>query len=225
MVFEEFYVADIGYMEMPGIAVTDSDKYLIAQDLDEEALIMGLARHNMIISKKQQKVVEISIGADSLKQEFMIHKDVSIAFSSERKFMVSVFQNSETLEYEAFLKGAFEMVSKRVLSFGYANFGSKKPTIEDLQSSGVYEFVGLSAISDLLQDGVNEIVESCFCADIDFWMLTGDNIITALNISKKIGMVCESGTTCLIDTDNADEIYNSMKIELTKTDSLVIEAK
>lgn len=45
-----------------------------------------------------------------------------------------------------------------------------------------YELVGATAIEDQLQEDVGETIQTIKDAGINFWMLTGDKIETAINI-------------------------------------------
>jgi phospholipid-translocating ATPase len=51
------------------------------------------------------------------------------------------------------------------------------------------ELHGITGIEDRLQDGVSDTVEKMFSAGIKVWMLTGDKVETAINISIATGLL------------------------------------
>eukprot|EP00401_Gymnodinium_catenatum_P072459 CAMPEP_0117537468 /NCGR_PEP_ID=MMETSP0784-20121206/41980_1 /TAXON_ID=39447 /ORGANISM="" /LENGTH=1179 /DNA_ID=CAMNT_0005334055 /DNA_START=5 /DNA_END=3544 /DNA_ORIENTATION=+ len=57
------------------------------------------------------------------------------------------------------------------------------------------ELHGITGIEDRLQAGVGETVEKCFKAGIKVWMLTGDKVETAINISIATGLLEPDGAS------------------------------
>ena len=53
------------------------------------------------------------------------------------------------------------------------------------------EYLGTSAIEDLLQDEVPETIELLFKAGIKLWVLTGDKQETAIEIGKNCNIINE----------------------------------
>lgn len=53
------------------------------------------------------------------------------------------------------------------------------------------EYLGSSAIEDLLQDEVPETIQSCLDAGIRLWVLTGDKQETAIEIGKSCNLINE----------------------------------
>jgi len=51
------------------------------------------------------------------------------------------------------------------------------------------DFVGCSAIEDLLQDQVPETIQLCLEANIKVWVLTGDKQETAIEIGKSCNLI------------------------------------
>lgn len=63
------------------------------------------------------------------------------------------------------------------------------------------EFVGASAIEDLLQDNVPETIEMLMKANIRVWVLTGDKQETAIEIAKSCKLIQEKMETVILSVD------------------------
>lgn len=55
-----------------------------------------------------------------------------------------------------------------------------------------FDLVGATAIEDRLQDDVAETISAIKEANINFWMLTGDKIETAINIGFSCKLLSQS---------------------------------
>jgi magnesium-transporting ATPase (P-type) len=74
-----------------------------------------------------------------------------------------------------------------------SNEANKEELLNDLydQMETKLEYVGSSAIEDLLQDLVPETIESLMSAGIKVWVLTGDKQETAIEIGKSCNLINE----------------------------------
>jgi phospholipid-translocating ATPase len=69
--------------------------------------------------------------------------------------------------------------------------------IEKLEKN--MDFVGITAVEDLLQDEVKASIESLRKAGIKVWMLTGDKMETAKTISVTTGLYSPDDTLFLLN--------------------------
>ncbi len=139
-----------------------------------------------------------------------------IPFDSERKSM-SVITMMGKLPV-AIVKGAPEMVlqncsgcnSEEILKLNntFAEEGLRivciamkpleeltaNPTAEDIEKDMI--FVGLIALEDPPREGVVEDIAACKSAGITTVMITGDNLLTAKNVARRIGILTD-GTSAI----------------------------
>lgn len=66
------------------------------------------------------------------------------------------------------------------------------------------ELLGATAVEDALQDNVSDTLQSIRKAGILVWVLTGDKIETALNISKSCGHMADNAK-CYFITECKEE--------------------
>ena len=93
----------------------------------------------------------------------------------------------------------------KVIAFAYKKIDANIKSDEDYQSEeNDLVFVGLVGFKDPAHKDVKEAIKTCKEAHIDVYMITGDNIETAVAIAKEVG---------IIDDDN-------MGIELTSLEDL-----
>jgi len=69
-----------------------------------------------------------------------------------------------------------------------------------------YELIGATAIEDQLQDEVGETIETIKKAGINFWMLTGDKLETAINIGFSCKVLDQSTQILRIEQTRKTEI-------------------
>jgi len=83
-------------------------------------------------------------------------------------------------------------------------------TISVLESD--MNFVGVTALEDLLQDNVKSSIESLRQAGLRVWMLTGDKLETAKSISITTGLFNQNEKLYVIkDIDDATLMTNEIK--------------
>ena len=75
-----------------------------------------------------------------------------------------------------------------------------------------FNYIGSSAIEDLLQDEVPETIEILMQADIKMWVLTGDKQETAIEIGKSCNLLSESSMEIIIlSSKSKDEFVGKLK--------------
>ncbi|KAL1551338.1 Alanine aminotransferase 2 [Salvia divinorum] len=81
------------------------------------------------------------------------------------------------------------------------------------------EILGVAAIEDRLQEGVPETIETLRKAGINFWMLTGDKMSTAIQIALSCNFVSPEpkGQLLIIDGKTEDEVCMSLERVLLTT--------
>ena len=68
------------------------------------------------------------------------------------------------------------------------------------------KLLGSTAIEDKLQDEVADTIKFMKRAGIKVWVLTGDKVQTAIEIGVSAGLIDETMTKIIIDTDKAEEL-------------------
>lgn len=68
------------------------------------------------------------------------------------------------------------------------------------------KLLGSTAIEDKLQDEVADTIKFMKKAGIKVWVLTGDKVQTAIEIGVSAGLIDETMTKIIIDTDKAEEL-------------------
>ena len=128
-----------------------------------------------------------------------VEKGKKILYVKGAPEIVMDLSNSMTSNYtkEAFEKKLQEYQQKamRTLGFAYQIVQDGHPVIEDgnLVADNLI-FAGIVGIEDPVRDDVKEAVEKCLNAGIDIKIVTGDNLATAKEIGRQIGIWKESFT-------------------------------
>lgn len=137
-------------------------------------------------------------------------KEAEIPFDSDRKLMTTI--HSYNGKYLIVVKGAYEQLVKKCNKFNdeyekqYLKMSSEGtrvlavaykeidilPKIEALKIEKDLIFLGLMAMIDPPREEVIEALKECKKAGIQTVMITGDNILTATAIAKKIGIATSS---------------------------------
>lgn len=149
----------------------------------------------------------------SLRDSILIQQ---LPFSTERKYMATIFVSKSFDGKVLFVKGAPEILlamcsniqdgitreqietkladyqsrAMRTLAFAYQNTECEINTNE-LKADNL-TFMGIVAISDPVRDDVPAAVEECIKAGIDVKIVTGDNPGTAKEIGRQIGLWTKS---------------------------------
>ena len=72
------------------------------------------------------------------------------------------------------------------------------------------KFCGTSAVEDKLQEGVPETIGTLLACNIRIWVLTGDKIDTAIEISKSCNLINDNMFLIFL-TDNGEPVENKLK--------------
>uniref|UniRef100_A0A915PNG5 P-type ATPase N-terminal domain-containing protein n=1 Tax=Setaria digitata TaxID=48799 RepID=A0A915PNG5_9BILA len=75
------------------------------------------------------------------------------------------------------------------------------------------EFLGVTAVEDKLQDGVEDTIVNLRKAGIQIWLLTGDKMETAVNIARSCGLFPPTSTVYMLNTE--DDVHEAHKQILT----------
>jgi phospholipid-transporting ATPase len=109
--------------------------------------------------------------------------------------------------------------------------GGKENDIDFLQEQMEKDLVilGVTAIEDKLQEGVPETIQSLRTAGIKMWMLTGDKLETAMNISLSCKLL-NGETDCLVisqsNCNSASQIEENLRgflLSISEDKAIVIE--
>ena len=144
-------------------------------------------------------------GADYLK----LRKEASVVrqipFSTEKKYMATVFNDNDIT-----VKGAPEIVldmcllgseQRQAIDEGirkYQNAGMRVLAIAegDADKQNELSFVAAFAIEDPVREDVPSAVATCRNAGIEIKIVTGDNSATAIEIARQIGVWPKTGEVC-----------------------------
>ena len=144
-------------------------------------------------------------GADylELRKEATVKKQ--IPFSTEKKYMATVFNDNDIT-----VKGAPEIVldmcllgseQRQAIDEGirkYQNAGMRVLAIAegDADKQNELSFVAAFAIEDPVREDVPSAVATCRNAGIEIKIVTGDNSATAIEIARLIGVWPKTGEVC-----------------------------
>ena len=144
-------------------------------------------------------------GADylELRKEATVKKQ--IPFSTEKKYMATVFNENDIT-----VKGAPEIVldmcllgseQRQAIDEGirkYQNAGMRVLAIAegDADKQNELSFVAAFAIEDPVREDVPSAVATCRNAGIEIKIITGDNSATAIEIARQIGVWPKTGEVC-----------------------------
>ena len=144
-------------------------------------------------------------GADylELRKEATVEKQ--IPFSTEKKYMATVFNDNDIT-----VKGAPEIVldmcllgseQRQAIDEGirkYQNAGMRVLAIAegDADKQNELSFVAAFAIEDPVREDVPSAVATCRNAGIEIKIVTGDNSATAIEIARQIGVWPKTGEVC-----------------------------
>lgn len=144
-------------------------------------------------------------GADylELRKEATVKKQ--IPFSTEKKYMATVFNDNDIT-----VKGAPEIVLDMCLLGSeqrqaideeirkYQNAGMRVLAIAegDADKQNELNFVAAFAIEDPVREDVPSAVATCRNAGIEIKIVTGDNSATAIEIARQIGVWPKTGEVC-----------------------------
>jgi Ca2+-transporting ATPase len=144
-------------------------------------------------------------GADylELRKEATVKRQ--IPFSTEKKYMATVFNDNDIT-----VKGAPEIVldmcllgseQRQAIEEGirkYQNAGMRVLAIAegDADKQNELSFVAAFAIEDPVREDVPSAVATCRNAGIEIKIVTGDNSATAIEIARQIGVWPKTGEVC-----------------------------
>ncbi|KAB7494661.1 putative phospholipid-transporting ATPase IF [Armadillidium nasatum] len=148
-----------------------------ASSPDEKALVEACARYGIVL-------------------EGEIEGKMFLSVQGEKR----TFERLETLEFDSGLRTLavarkkisdeeFKSISKKFAAAKQEIRNREKAlqsVMEEVESN--LTLLGATAVEDLLQDGVQETLESLSLAGIKVWVLTGDKVETAVNIAYLCGL-------------------------------------
>ncbi|XP_054287593.1 phospholipid-transporting ATPase ID [Macrosteles quadrilineatus] len=70
--------------------------------------------------------------------------------------------------------------------------------------------IGVTAIEDKLQDGVQRTIANLSMADIKIWVLTGDKQETAINVGYSCQLLNDDMEMMVVDADSSDEVVEQL---------------
>lgn len=144
-------------------------------------------------------------GADYLELRKEVTVKKQIPFSTEKKYMATVFNDNDIT-----VKGAPEIVldmcllgseQRQAIDEGirkYQNAGMRVLAIAegDADKQNELSFVAAFAIEDPVREDVPSAVATCRNAGIEIKIVTGDNSATAIEIARQIGVWPKTGEVC-----------------------------
>lgn len=170
-----------------------------------------------LIAEYNEKIYYFLKGADSimipfLKKEYRGKAEEDTGLLSGLGLRTLVFSQIEIKKekYDEFMG---------VYNEARASLKDRKQKMEDAINilEGDMDFVGITAVFDLLQDDVKESIENLRHAGIKVWMLTGDKMETAKNISVTTGLYNPTDTLYVLkDILDKDEMKKKLNELINK---------
>ncbi|MFP4402543.1 MAG: cation-translocating P-type ATPase [Candidatus Nanoarchaeia archaeon] len=188
------YSSSKSFNECVRAGVLCNDSHLEFDGETQEFKIVGDPTEASLLISAKKADFDIE---ETIKNDPRIH---TIPFESKTKYMATLHESGVV-----YVKGAAEVITKKCKNakslnkitekyakeglrvLGFAKFYTDKKTIthKDLEN---LEFLGFQAMIDPPREEVIESIKNCHQAQIDVKMITGDHMLTALAIAKKIGL-------------------------------------
>lgn len=167
-----------------------------------------------LIVEFEEKIYYFLKGADSIMIPFLkmesrskAGEDTALLSSSGLRTLVFSQIEIKKEDYDKFVEDYKEASS---------SLTERKKKMEQVIThlEGDMDFVGITGVFDLLQDDVKESIENLRHAGIKVWMLTGDKMETAKNISVTTGLYNPSDTLYvlkdILDKDQMKKKLNDL---------------
>nr|XP_042900067.1 polyamine-transporting ATPase 13A3 [Parasteatoda tepidariorum] len=163
-------------------------------------------------------------------------------FESIFKRMSVVTKSERSHSFEVFLKGAPEIVASicqkdtvpddmKVILDSYSSKGfrviafASKTLNQDVTITHIEKmkredfeknmtFLGLLVLENKLKDGTVSALQLLRDADIRLIMVTGDNLLTAVTVSRNCGIVEENNSVILVEAKTTPDIYSNLNDKL-----------
>mmetsp|Transcript_37920 Transcript_37920/g.37435 ORF Transcript_37920/g.37435 Transcript_37920/m.37435 type:complete len:203 (+) Transcript_37920:3-611(+) len=132
-------------------------------------------------------------------QKTKLEEDLS-AFA--KKGLRTLVMGKKSLEFKT-----YQDWKERYDEINTSNALDKEDQLSQLYDELEYDFnyIGCSAIEDLLQDQVPETIADLMSANIKLWVLTGDKQETAIEIGKSCNLIVESQMELIILSSKSRE--------------------
>ena len=171
---------------------------------------------------KYHKIIEVPFDSERKIMSVCYHNDKDImyvkgSFESILKKSKKILINNKVVSFNSKLKNRYRdyekemaLESLKVLGFAYKEIKSNNLNEEDyLKEENDLIFVGLIGLKDPVRKNIKDAISTCLEASIRPIMLTGDNLETAYNIAREVG-ICKNKSECL----NAASLDNLSEEEL-----------
>jgi len=175
-------------------------------DPTERAFVLSAFHANLLKkleTEKESRVIEYAFSSNRKLMSIVRHNNNGLVSyvkgspDSVLKMCSKEFVNGEVVPLTAKRKNELIGISNtmagnalRVLGFAYKELDGKKPN-QNLAESELI-FVGFQGIIDPPRKEVFQAIQDCYDAGIKVKMITGDSIVTAVAVSKMIGLHCAS---------------------------------
>ena len=100
------------------------------------------------------------------------------------------------------------------------DWGERKPTREEIDAPGTYDYLGMSANEDKIAPLVPESIELLLQAGITTLMLTGDNQVTATAIGFQVRLIKPSNRVIEV-VGSPEEVQSILKGKFSNNDVMV----
>lgn len=178
---------------------------------------------NSGVAPATSRILWLSKGADSV----MI-PNLSISQQEKDHFQEEVDNMSRkglrvlVLGYKALTEDQFK-VFRKAYDSAESSISCREVLISRLLESWEtnYELVGLVAVEDKLADFVPSTLEFFIKAEIRVWLLTGDKLETAINISRSSRLILPNMKVCIIDSKS--KRVENFWLEMTKLTRMLLD--
>lgn len=169
-----------------------------------------------------------------------------LPFSTERKFMATIYHPADSTDEITFVKGAPEILLDRckniagsltreqiesklkeyqsmaMRTLGFAIQTSPAKIENGSLEADSLTFLGIVAISDPVRDDVPDAIRECINAGINIKIVTGDTPATAREIGRRIGLWIDADTDTAITTGRDIEAMTDEELQLRAKELKII---
>lgn len=189
--------------------------------LSRDAILKNMPRIDTIPFESEYQYMA-TLHSDLISGENIIYIKGSVeSILARGSLMLLNSGKTVSIDVNKILKASDELAKKglRVLAFAYLKVDKSKTEISHKDISDDLVFLGLQAMIDPPRPEVIQAVQTCQKAGISVKMITGDHDLTALSISKQIGIVKNNDNNdehLVLNGKRFNEISDEELVEIVK---------
>lgn len=154
------------------------------QGLKSKKNIEGYKQIDFLPFNSANKFTSSLISTPGGEQKLLVYGAAEILL---KKSSATAFEKEEWNEK----MGNMTLNGMKVIGFGYRDIGKDEPK-PDLSDLRKIEFIGVQGLADPIRPRIKETLEIIKNAGIKLKLITGDHMVTALNIAREAGIISEN---------------------------------